>query len=431
METHANQLHHASAYRRVLTIRPFRFLWFGQIASQLAINTLLFVLALRIYQTTGSNTAVSGLFLAFGIPAVLFGMVAGAIVDRLDKRTVLLMCDSVRALLVFTLVFFSGSIWFVYILMFLNAVITQFYVPAEAPTIPRIVPPDLIVPANSLFAFTFYSSLALGSLLAGPMLRLFGHYGIFVFLSGLFVAAALNVWRLRVNEEGTRSAKVFLHYDVGLLFKKIWRNLMEGIAYIRSQPVLQDALLLLTGTQIILAILGTLGPGFADRMLSIDVRDSSLFIIGPAVLGIILGALWVGQLDDRFSAKQLINVGVLGAGILLLVIAGFSRLKGMYPASILSNNMVILPLLFFLFFLLGVANSFLDVPANSTLQQQSDDTMRGRVYGMLAAAVGGGGVLPVIVGGVLADVVGVGKVVFLLGIVITLYGLLRGRYNKT
>lgn len=421
----------ANAYSQILRIPSFRALWFGQIASQIAVNTLLFVLALRIYQTTGSNTAVSGLFLAFGIPGVLFGMVAGTIVDRLDKRTMLMICDIARAALVVSLVFFSGTLWFVYGLMFVNALITQFYVPSEAPTIPLIVPKEFIVTANSLFAFTFYSSLALGSLLAGPLLRFFGTEGIFLFLSALFAFAAIMASRLRVTEVGTRPISVFMSYDFGLLVHKIFHNLREGITYVAKSRVLLDALVLLTGTQIILAILGTLGPGFADRMLEIDVRDSSIFIMGPAVLGIVLGALWVGTRGMHIPPKTLIQRGVLSAGIILIVISVVVRLKTVAVlAPVFGNNVIMLPLFFMLFFLLGVANSLLDVPANTTLQEESDDAMRGRVYGTLAAAVGGVGVLPVIAGGILADIIGVGKVIFALGILITLYGILRGRYNR-
>ena len=88
-----------------MTCAPFRSLWFGQVGSQFAVNTLLFVLALRVYQNTGSNTAVSALFLAYGIPSLLFGMAAGAAVDRLDKRRILMYCDLARGLLVLLLLF--------------------------------------------------------------------------------------------------------------------------------------------------------------------------------------------------------------------------------------------------------------------------------------------------------------------------------------
>ncbi|MBI4066440.1 MFS transporter [Candidatus Gottesmanbacteria bacterium] len=414
----------------VLSIRPFRSLWAAQIASQLAFATLLFVLALRVYQLTGSNAAVSGLFLTFGVPAVVFGMAAGAIVDHMDKRSVLIFADLARACIVVGFLFFSSVLPMVYLLSLVTAIVTQFYVPAEAPSIPRLVPKDSLVSANSLFSFTYYSSLAVGSMFAGPVLRAFGPYAVFLVISFLFVLAAWFASRLPREASKTAHlreprAGMFIH-----LTHHVIDSVREGVAYVKTSHVLSDALLLLTGTQVVLALLGTLGPGFADRVLEIDVRDASILITGPAVLGIMVGALWVGNVGYRFRPQWLIERGITAAGVLLILISLTVRLKRVPLFSWFYADAVILPIEFLLFFLLGAANSMLDVPANSMLQRASEGSMRGRVYGMLTAAVGGVGILPVVISGVVADVIGVGKVIFLLGIIITVYGMWRMRYNR-
>lgn len=421
----------SSGFRSVLANTSFRFLWFGQICSQLAVNTMLFVLALRVYHLTASNTAVSGLFLVYGIPSVLFGLVAGTIVDKFDSRRVLMTCDISRAVLILFLLFFSNNIFSIYILAFLNSVITQFYVPAEAPTIPRLVGTKDLVTANSLFSFTFYSSLAMGSIGAGTLLRFFGWNGVFYLISILFLIAAFFVSRISWTFDPEKTLRRFMKYKVSLLFSRVWVNAREGYSYITTSVKLLDALLLLTGTQIILALLATLGPGFADRVLEIDIRDSSLIIVGPAVLGIVLGALWVGGVGGRrISANILIERGILGAGLVLMAVAVTVKLNSFESFAWVFQKSVILPIEFTLFFLLGLFNSMLDVPANSILQQEAEGEMRGRVYGMLTTAVGGVGMLPVILGGVFADTIGVGKVIFILGVSITLFGLLRIRYNR-
>jgi hypothetical protein len=303
--------------------------------------------------------------------------------------------------------------------MFINAVITQFYVPSEAPLIPKLIPSELLVPANSLFSFTFYSSLAVGTVLSGPLLRGLGPEWIFLFISALFFAAVWFESRLPSQAAGVLGFKNIFRYQVGHMVSRIFEELFEGIRYVRQIPALMDSLLLLTGTQIIFAMLGTLGPGFADRVLHIDVRDASLYIVGPAVLGIIAGALWVGTYGYKLKPNRLIKLGVTGAGIILLVIALIVPMHGVPRWFAM-----------LLFFCLGVANSLLDAPANSILQNEAKGSMRGRVYGMLTAGVGGVGILPVIIGGVLADVVGVGRVILLLGLVILAYGLWRMKYNK-
>jgi MFS family permease len=431
MITHANGQNHESTYGKVLSIPSFRFLWFGQICSQLAVNTLLFVLALRIYSTTNSNIAVSGLFLAYGIPAVLFGLIAGTAVDRLDKRRMLILCDIIRSFFVIGLLFFSGNVFIVYVITFLNAVVTQFYVPSEAPLIPKIVPAGLLMSANSLFSLTFYSSLAVGTILAGPLLRVFGPQGVFMFIASLFLCASALSSGIRSQSAGTVGFRHVLGYDIRYVVVRIYQNLLEGVRYVSQSKELFDAIMLLTGTQIIMALLGTLGPGFADRVLHIDIRDASLFIVAPAVAGILLGALWVGTVGYKFKALRLIQVGVNAAGWMLVAIAVMARLLRSDHFSWLYTMNIVFPTIIILFFLLGVANSFLDVPANSILQQKAQGALRGRVYGILAAFVGGVGILPVVVSGFLADTIGIGKVIFMLGVALVVYGAYRIRYNTT
>ena len=391
---------------------------------------LLFVLALRVYQLTGSNVAVSGLFLTFGVPAVVFGIAAGAIVDHLDKRIVLMAADLSRAALVLLFFLFPGILPVMYLVSFIMAIITQFYVPAEAPTIPRLVPPELLVTANSLFSFTYYSSLGIGSIIAGPVLRLFGSHAVFLLIAALFSLAAWFALHLP-REIGksthlpspTLAKIIHIAHAVGV-------SMREGLRYVKASPAIAEAILLLTGTQVVLALLGTLGPGFADRVLEIDIRDASILITGPVVLGIIVGALWVGNMGMRISVRKLIQTGITAAGILLILIALTVRLKRVAIFAWFYVDPIILPIEFFLFFLLGLANSMLDVPANSSLQKEASGAMRGRVYGLLTAAVGGVGMLPIVLTGLLADVIGPGKVIFAVGGLITFYGLWRMRYNK-
>lgn len=418
-----------SVFFEVLAIRSFRRLWFGQIASQLAVSTMLFVLALRVYETTGSNAAVSGLFLSYGIPALLFGMAAGSVVDHLDKRTVLMICDLSRAILALGLIFLSHNIAAVYMFTFVHAMITQFYVPAEASMIPVIVPGKRLVTANSLFSFTYYSSLALGSVLSGPFLRFFTVHGVFVVIALLFTGAALCVTALPKTARFAHELSRIIRLPFVEFFIRMVMSVGAGIRYVKRSPVLSDALLLLTGTQILLTLLGTLGPGFADDVLHIDIRDASLVLVGPTIAGIILGALWVGQVGVRIPQARLTKWGIIGSGIILLSISLVVAIGNIAPTGAILPKQTIIPLSLLLFFLLGVANSMLDVPANSMLQKESEGMLRGRVYGMLTSAVGGIGILPVLIGGILADVLGVGTVVFLIGIAVLAYGTWRVRYN--
>lgn len=418
-------------YSRVLSISAFRSLWIGQIFSQFAFNTLLFVLALSIYQTTSSNTAVSGLFLAHGIPAVLFGLLAGTAVDRFDKRRVLIYCDIIRAICTVGLLFLSDQVAIVYLITGINSIITQLYVPAEAPLIPKLVPQELVVTANSLFSLTFFSSLAIGTIVSGPLMRAFGPEGVFVFIGILFFISSYFSSTIPSQSKGTIGIRYVMTLKFAHVVQRIWQDLVEGIRYVRSTPKLFDSLLLLTGTQIIFALLGALGPGFADRILTIDVRDASLYIVGPTVLGILSGVLWVGSKGATKKPELLIKYGVFGASISLScisIVAHLMHVPSFWWLHALNSGLL---LEIALFFSLGVSNSMLDVPANANLQNYAVGQMRGRVYGMLTTFVGGVGIVPIILGGFLADTVGVGKVILSLGLLIGLYGLGRITYSRT
>lgn len=410
----------------VLSNGLFRSLWIGQMASQLASNMLIFLLALLIYRKTGSNVAVSGLFLSYGLPSLLFGVMAGTIVDRLDRRAVLLLSHATRAVLILGVAAMGDRISVVYLLVFLYAVINQLTMPSEVPLIPQFVPKTHLVTANSLFSFTFYGSMAVGLIFAGPALRLFGRDGAYMLLFALYACAAVAVSRIPPQGEGLKSLSRVFQYDLWYLVKRFLANMESGIQYVAKSPVLRDAVVLLTGTQIMLVLLGTLGPGFADTVLRIDVRDASLLIVGPTIVGILAGVLWVGHRGYRYPTATLSMIGVFSAGVILITIAALFAAANTVWFTLMPRHLALIAALV-LFFALGIANSLLDAPSNAILQKEAVGDMRGRVYGILSASVGGAGILPVVVSGILADLIGVGNVIFLLGGTVVVYGMVRWR----
>lgn len=408
----------------VLSNVLFRKLWIGQIASQLASNILIFLLALLIYRMTGSNVAVSGLFIAYGFPSLLFGVMAGTIIDRLDRRAVLVASHVSRALLMIGVFMFGQHIPAIYFFVFLYAIINQLTTPSEVPLIPQFVPKSHLVSANSLFSFTFYGSMAIGLIFAGPVLRFFGRDGAYALIFILYVIGAVSVFGIPPQGEGFKSLRRIFQYDFSYIFKRFTSSMSMGIQYVVKSQVLREAMVLLTGTQIMIVLLGTLGPGFADKVLKIDIRDASLLIVGPTILGILSGALWVGNRGYIYKQTMLMNVGVISAGLILIITSAVFAAANTLWFAMVPRTIVNIAALG-LFYLLGVANSLLDVPSNTMLQKETEGDMRGRVYGILSSSVGGAGILPVVISGLLADIIGVGNVIFLLGFIVFMYGVYR------
>ena len=124
---------------RALREKSFFLLWLGQICTQISVNLFNFLLLLIVFSLTSSNTAVSGVVLAYTIPAIIFGIFAGVYVDRWPKKTVLYASNFIRAGLVVALSLFHESIAMIYLLSFFISIATQFFIPAETPMVPLTV----------------------------------------------------------------------------------------------------------------------------------------------------------------------------------------------------------------------------------------------------------------------------------------------------
>src|SRR5216684_926020 len=162
--------------RGVLFNRAFLALWGAQILSQVAANATTFALIVLVGEITKSNTSSSILILLAILPAVLFGIFAGVVVDRTDRKRVLVVTNAFRALAVLPLLVIGESVTTAYIVNFLVAAITVFFVPAESATIPAIVRKRDLLVANSLFTFTFNGAFLVGFIILAPVVvSLYGY----------------------------------------------------------------------------------------------------------------------------------------------------------------------------------------------------------------------------------------------------------------
>src|ERR1700704_4059906 len=100
---------------RALKLRSFLFLWLAEVFSQVAANMMNFILIFVVYKLTNSSTAVSGIVLSFTVPAIIFGVIAGVLVDRWSKKKVLYVTNIIRAFFCILLAFFHTNLPLVYL----------------------------------------------------------------------------------------------------------------------------------------------------------------------------------------------------------------------------------------------------------------------------------------------------------------------------
>lgn len=411
----------------VLSNRHFRNLWLGQITSQIALNMLSFILAIKVYQETHSNTAVSLLLLMFGLPAIVFGIIAGGIVDEYDKRLILIYCNFLRLLLFLAFFFLHTNLFAIYLMVLLFSLATQAFIPAEAPSIPSLIEKRYLLSANSLFTVSFYVSTIIGFIVSGPVLQQFGEPNVYIIMALFMGLATLFVSRLpKMKAQSGRTQ---------LTITSVGQAISEGLQFINGNKRIKQSLLLMTFAQALIITLSMLAPGFADKVLSIQLTQASYLVMGPAAVGLILGAILIGLYGSRYLKGVIILLGIISTGIILLLLSLLTRVGQPGIADFLNGFSPLFSSLLFAFvllFFLGFFNSFITVPANTILQEEAVGTMSGRIYGVLTSATGGISVLPVVFSGILADVVGVGKTLFFIGIVILITAIchyLRRRKN--
>lgn len=391
----------SSSYREIIGNYPFRVLWLAQIISQIAMNMLSFVLAIQVYQKTFSNTAVSLMLLTFGIPSIVFGVLAGGIVDRFDKRKILMFCNLGRFFILMAYAFFHENLLMLYLLSIAVSILTQLFIPAEAPSIPQLLPKKNLMPANSLFTITFYLSTIIGSIAAGPFLGSMGSRTVFLVMAAFMFIAYLLTSRLPGLISGNKTV-------LKLNFPGLIKPIFEGLVFIYRHQRIKHSLYLMTFSQSLIVTLAVLAPGFAHRILMTDIKDASLLVLGPAALGIISGALLVGSIGNRFLKGSLILTGLIMTGVSLILLA------------ILSMN-VYGPMLYFIMLLLfvtGLSNSLINVPTSTILQQESETGIRGRIYGVMTSLTGGFSILPVLFSGLMADYVGISRTLVVIGMIV-------------
>ncbi|HEX8965247.1 MAG TPA: MFS transporter [Patescibacteria group bacterium] len=408
-----------------LRIKSFLFLWLSEAFSQIAMNMLNFILILLVFTLTNSNTAVSGVVLSFTIPAIFFGVLAGVYVDHWNKKYVLFATNILRFGLLILLAIFHKNLPTVYTLSFLSAIVTQFFIPAETPMIPLLVKKELLFAANALFSMAWFGAVLVAYALSGPFLLLFGKTNALLALAIIFLVASvfamlINVPKLVEKKQIKRAENFNFIEEVKKAFSVI----------IRIRDV-SHAFSLLILSQILIIIISVIGPGYAKQILHINIESFPLLFVTPAVVGMAVGSYIVTNFFSGFSRHKSATLGLLFAAITVFLMPygsdaasrGFVHfINGILPFS---WHISILNIMMLLAFGLGFSNSFIFVPSNTLIQEQTSDAVRGKIYGALNTAASLISLIPVIIVGSLADLFGVGTVLTVLAIIIAIIGLFR------
>jgi MFS family permease len=345
--------------------RNYRRLWTGQIVSEIGdhFNNIA-VLSLALAHTQ-SGMAAALVMLARAIPAVMAGPVAGVILDRLDRRRVMIASDLIRAVIAlgFILSIDHNDNVFIYLFSALLMFASPFFTSGRSAILPTITTKEELHAANSVTQITAWMTLTIGAALGGVAVSGLGYKWAFVINSMSFVISALCVWGLRLTEGSFRVEHVVLNQNDVV---RPWREYSEGLRYMVGTPLILGIALVGVGW--------ATGGGAAQVLFSLF--GELVFHRGPSGIGIIwsfagLGLLIGGSLAFYLGKRLTFRAYKLTIVICYIIHGGgyiiFSQMRDFRLA------------------LLFIAISRAAVAVSSVLNQSQllhhvDNRFRGRVF---------------------------------------------------
>src|SRR5207245_5417779 len=196
--------------------------WFDTIA--------VYTIALRL---TGSSRSVALIMVARFLPTVVLGPGAGVIADRFSRRSIMIVADIMRAIVVLGFLFVRrpDQIWLVYVLTVLQLAFSAFFEPAKTAAIPSIVADRELLSANAIASVTWSAMLTLGAAIGGLVAGWFGTNVAFILDSVSFVASALLIASVRFPRRAPREkARLRIAKALGVT------DTIEGARYVKHRP---------------------------------------------------------------------------------------------------------------------------------------------------------------------------------------------------
>ncbi len=280
--------------------RNYRFTWIGQIVSEIGDNfnnIAVFALAMDL---THSGMVVTGVLLARAVPAVTIGPMAGVLLDRFDRKRIMIASDLTRAVIAlgFILALTSHRVWVLYLFSALLMAASPFFTAGRSAILPTIASPGEIHTANSLTQTTQWMNVTVGAFLGATVVAM-GYKWAFVFNAFSFVFSAWCIRHLRApGPEGFHGRHVEAE-DVGI---RPWHEYREGLRYMRSVPLVLAIALLSVGW--------ALGGGAAQILFTLfgevvfNRGASGIGMIwGSAGLGLLVGGVFANWLGRRISFR--------------------------------------------------------------------------------------------------------------------------------
>ncbi len=359
-------------------------------------------IAFQVYVLTHSTLASATALLVTQIPLVVLGSVAGVLVDRWDRRRVMVTVNVALSVVILPLIAVHDAqrVWVIYAVVAVSSCLTPLFTAAEASLLPALVKrPETLVTANALNAQVRNVARLVGAALGGAIVTGGGLVLLAVTDAASFLVAALAIALIRHRPP-----------PVVVQRRQLVRDWVEGLAVIRRSRALGVLVFFFTLSGVGEAVMGTLFAPFVDDVLGGTARAYG-FILATQAIGGIVGGMLVTAVGHRFPPRALFGWGAVVFGALDLVLFLYPLvLGGVWPAAVVIT-------------LVGLPGAALTAGMLTVFQLATTDQVRGRVFGALTTAQNAAMLAATLVAGALADHLGIITVITAQGALYVLAGV--------
>lgn len=391
----------AFGLKDLLKIDNYRYLWFGQIVSDFGDGMTNLALLLLVNHLTGSTAALATMAIVLALPSLTVGLLAGVIVDRSDRKRLMILSDFLRAIFVlgFTFVNTADRIWILYVFGFIQSSIATFFNPARNALIPNIVPKEGLLSANSISQVSRIIFGLMGTGFAGFIIGQYEQYwqifamdGLTFFISMILVSLIRHVHQLQAEGQPINAGQVI-------------RELGEGLKLTFSNRILSGAIVAFAVTMLGLGAVNVL----LVPLLVNDLKISEAWFAGielSQTAGLVLAGTLTASLASRLKPTSILALGIILLGVDVAFISGITEIWH------------ILVLVFFA----GAFIAPVQASGSTIIQTFVPDEVRGRTGSANNAVITSSQLVSMGLAGILADMLGARTVFTLGGALVSLAG---------
>ncbi|HEU5298005.1 MAG TPA: MFS transporter, partial [bacterium] len=386
--------------------RDYRLFWTGMVVSLVGMWVQSTAQSFLVWQLTRSPLATGLTTLFFSLPSTLLALFGGVVADRVDRRRLLLVTQSVFLLqsVILTVLTFTGMIevWHIYLLATLSGTVMAFDAPTRQALVPSLVERGDLTNAIALNSTAFNASRVIGPPIGGLIYAAVGPAWCFAlnavtYPAILIALAAIRPARSLLQRVGTHPL----------------RDLREGVSFAMRSPLIRGLLLMVALNGAFAFTYIVLMPVIASQVLGGGPRENG-FLIGAAGVGATLGALWVASVGmPRRPGRAIVGFGLAGAaGLVALSLSRSLQLSMAMTA-----------------FAAGSIMAFM-ATSNSAIQAYTPDALRGRIMSLYTFALIGSGPFNALLAGALGNTVGAPLTIAISGVLLAVSILVIASRNR-